>query len=377
ADLDPLAFDVDVDPAGIVDVRVTGSVLTLTPRRRGTAHLTVHAQDGAGGDATMEFDATVSGNRSPSAKPETRTLKEDTPLAIAVLDNDTDADGDPLTISIHTPPRNGTAEVTGNVILYTPASEYSGSDSFVYLISDGFGGTSSAVVYLEITQTNDAPTFATPDAITAPADGAEIEFTPQTIAAGASLTITWALATDAEKEAVQYQWQASLRADFSTYLTLVNLPPTGTYSRTLAQINAMLDAAFVPATGPVTLYHRILASDGRATTATDPRSIVFVRVDETATARETEQPGRFALGQNYPNPFNPQTTIDYELDRPGPATLTLVNMLGQEVAVLADGEHVAGRHSVVLNARDLPSGVYVYRLSAAGRVAARTAVLMK
>jgi DNA-binding beta-propeller fold protein YncE len=73
-------------------------------------------------------------------------------------------------------------------------------------------------------------------------------------------------------------------------------------------------------------------------------------------------PVSFHLEQNFPNPFNPSTTIRYDLPNRAQVTLTVFNMLGQRVATLVQGEQEAGYHEAVFDARDLASGVYVYRL---------------
>jgi hypothetical protein len=72
----------------------------------------------------------------------------------------------------------------------------------------------------------------------------------------------------------------------------------------------------------------------------------------------------YALHGNYPNPFNPITEISYDLPEAGTVTLKVFDMLGREVAVLVNGEKPAGRHTIRFDARDLPSGVYVCRMTA-------------
>ena len=69
-----------------------------------------------------------------------------------------------------------------------------------------------------------------------------------------------------------------------------------------------------------------------------------------------------SLLQNYPNPFNPSTTISFELTRPEHIRLSIFTILGQRVAVLADGQRAAGWHRVAFDAAQLPSGMYYYRL---------------
>ena len=95
-----------------------------------------------------------------------------------------------------------------------------------------------------------------------------------------------------------------------------------------------------------------------------------------------ELPKRFSVGQNYPNPFNPVTTIPYALKENTRVTLTVYNVLGQQVTTLVDGFEQAGYKSAVWDGRDaagvaVPSGAYVYRLVTDDFVEARTMVLMR
>jgi len=74
----------------------------------------------------------------------------------------------------------------------------------------------------------------------------------------------------------------------------------------------------------------------------------------------------FKLYQNYPNPFNPATVIKYDLPGISNVTISVFNVIGQRVAVLLNGVQSAGAHSIVWNAQDFASGVYFYRIKAAG-----------
>jgi len=85
---------------------------------------------------------------------------------------------------------------------------------------------------------------------------------------------------------------------------------------------------------------------------------------------------------NHPNPFNPSTTISFELDAPGAASVRIVNAAGDVVATLTLGDLPAGRHAAVWNGRDdagrpAASGVYLYELEALGSRQTRQMILIK
>ena len=85
----------------------------------------------------------------------------------------------------------------------------------------------------------------------------------------------------------------------------------------------------------------------------------------------------FALNANYPNPFNPTTSISYTLPEDLHARLTVYNMLGEQVATLADEVQAAGLHQVTFNASNLASGLYYYRLEAGANVQVNKMMLLK
>jgi hypothetical protein len=102
---------------------------------------------------------------------------------------------------------------------------------------------------------------------------------------------------------------------------------------------------------------------------------VGVTVDVKTTPAEL--PSQYMLAQNYPNPFNPMTTIRYETKSIGWVKLKVYNTLGQEVATLVDRTLGAGSHTAVFDARNLPTGVYIYRLTANNFTATRKMLLVR
>ena len=89
------------------------------------------------------------------------------------------------------------------------------------------------------------------------------------------------------------------------------------------------------------------------------------------------QPAAFELRANYPNPFNPTTMLDFSLARAGEVQLAVYNVLGEQVATLAQGQMTAGQHQIAFNASALASGVYFARLSAFGETAEQKMLLIK
>ncbi len=86
---------------------------------------------------------------------------------------------------------------------------------------------------------------------------------------------------------------------------------------------------------------------------------------------------KFTLEQNYPNPFNPTTTIGYVLQEKGNAKLTLLNALGEDIAVLVNGEQEKGFHKVEFDGSKLTSGVYFYQLRAGNFTTTKKLLLLK
>ena len=103
----------------------------------------------------------------------------------------------------------------------------------------------------------------------------------------------------------------------------------------------------------------------------------YHRTNATAVAQQAVVPSDFRLEQNYPNPFNPSTTIRYGLPNRSHVTLAVFNTLGQQVALLQNGEQEAGYHEAKFDGRNLSSGVYFYRLQAGTFVETKRLLLLR
>ena len=80
---------------------------------------------------------------------------------------------------------------------------------------------------------------------------------------------------------------------------------------------------------------------------------------------------------NYPNPFNPVTTISYEIIQDADVSLTVYNMIGQQVAILVNQWQQPGTHSAKFNASNLASGIYLYRLKVGDKIVQKRMILLK
>ncbi|MGQ0699505.1 MAG: Ig-like domain-containing protein [Panacagrimonas sp.] len=116
-----------------------------------------------------------SANTAPKAKADSFTVKEDSKRTdLKVVRNDTDADGDTLTVTTLTKPTKGGTVVLAagsKSVLYTPKANFVGTETFKYSISDGKGGTSQATVTMKVNNVNDAPD-ARNDSFTVPKNAA-------------------------------------------------------------------------------------------------------------------------------------------------------------------------------------------------------------
>ena len=91
----------------------------------------------------------------------------------------------------------------------------------------------------------------------------------------------------------------------------------------------------------------------------------------------SEIPDQFSLAQNYPNPFNPTTTISFALPRQSHVRLSLIDILGREIAILVDKALPSGQHKTVFDAKGLASGTYFIRIKAADFIDTKRMLFLK
>ena len=212
---------------------------------------------------------------APIALADAATTNEDTSVAIDVLANDTDADGDPLTISTATDGGRGSTSIVGGQIIYTPHPDTHGADTFAYVIDDGTGRTATASVIVTITPVNDPPVAAADAATTT-------EDTPTTIDVLANdtdaeddpLTITSTTdGTDGATAIAAGQITYTPNPDTNGTDTFTYTIDDGTGQTSTASVTVAVTAVNDPPT----------AADDTATTTEDTPTTIDVLANDTDT----------------------------------------------------------------------------------------------
>ncbi|TRX76530.1 Ig-like domain-containing protein [Pseudomonas mangiferae] len=145
-----------IDPAtGLISGTLGGHASTQGPNGGGAYTVTLTVSDGNGGTLQQTFVLNV-GNPPPTTANSAFTTAEDTAYQGTLVASD--SDGDAFTFSVAQPPAHGTLVLNADgTFTYTPATDYTGADSFTYQVVDSDGGIATAVVSIVVTSANDAP----------------------------------------------------------------------------------------------------------------------------------------------------------------------------------------------------------------------------
>jgi hypothetical protein len=175
--------------------------------------------------------------------------------------------------------------------------------------------------------------------------------------------------------AIMLKWVAPDDPDINYYevykSTIENFDPTG-----MEPIAKLTETEYVDqnvVTGG-TYFYQVTAYDFSGN-----RGAFAAEIQAMATFTELtgEVPAQFELSQNYPNPFNPTTNIEFAIPEAGAVTITIFDVSGKQVGTLVDEFMQPGRYTVPWNARDLASGVYIYKMTSSSFVQTNTMLLIK
>jgi len=303
---------------------------------------------GAGRVSLYGSLALIPVNHKPNAQNDVTETAEDTQLTIHVLANDSDSDNDALTIQSVSGIQNGSITFNDSLVIYTPATDFFGADSFQYVINDGNGATDTAQVNITVRSVNDAPVISG-----LPADvnlesnactGLGMAQYASDVDTPDSL-LSWSF-TVSDPAAISYQYDAQ-----TDTLTICSLGIPGDYE-----------------------LYATLTDDS---SASDMDTIAVHVSSPSAIAGQNGAPRHFELSQNYPNPFNPVTTIRYAVAAPGRILIELFDVNGKKMATLVNSDKQPGIYHVTLNGAHFSSGVYVYRMTAGNFTKTRKLMLIK
>ncbi|MCG6912389.1 aryl-sulfate sulfotransferase [bacterium BMS3Abin03] len=97
----------------------------------------------------------------------------------------------------------------------------------------------------------------------------------------------------------------------------------------------------------------------------------------TSTEKNKSLVLKYSLNQNYPNPFNPVTKINFTIPKTGKVKLSVYDILGHKIKTLLNKRMLQGAHSIKFNAKNLPSGVYIYTLNTNDYTVSKKMILLK
>ncbi|EME0095732.1 tandem-95 repeat protein, partial [Vibrio parahaemolyticus] len=259
-----VSLDTNNGPAnGTVSVNPDGSV-TYTPNDNyvGKDTFTYVVTSGGVSESTAVEVNVTPVNDAPVAKDDTAITDEDTPVTIDVLPNDTDADGDKLSVeSASVPKEQGTVEVVNGKLVFTPAENFNGHAEITYTVTDG-QLTDEAKVTVTVNPVNDAPTIKV-DAVESITEDAV-----STDTVVATLTVR-------DTDTPEDQLTVSLENNSNGYFVLVGDEVKLTQAGVDAVNNDELDLKDLTISASV--------SDGVNPTASDSDSLVVNRVNDEPT----------------------------------------------------------------------------------------------
>ncbi|HHF2856288.1 TPA: tandem-95 repeat protein [Vibrio diabolicus] len=259
-----VSLDTNNGPAnGTVSVNPDGSV-TYTPNDNyhGTDSFTyIVTSGGVSESTTVSVDVTPV-NDAPVAKDDIATTQEDTAVTIDVLPNDTDVDGDKLSIqSASVPEAQGKVEIVDGKLVFTPAENFNGDAEITYIVTDG-QLTDEAKVTVTVNPVNDAPTIKV-DAVESITENAV-----STDTVVATLEV-------ADSDTPEDQLTVSLENNSNGYFVLVGDEVTLTQAGVDAVNNDELNLKDLTISASV--------SDGVSPTANDSDSLIVNRVNDAPT----------------------------------------------------------------------------------------------
>ncbi|MDZ7336073.1 MAG: PKD domain-containing protein [candidate division KSB1 bacterium] len=250
-------------------------------------------------------------------------------------------------------------DAKGRIIIFGPPN-WHGQETITVQVFDGAGGSDTKPCKITVLSVPDNPE-------------------PFTIIKPNGVVIS------ASEDSILFLWHKSHDPEGGRPMYQLSIADGITFGHVIDQYNYILDTSFVYVPKlPLQsgkYYWRVVAFNGVGSTASNIGSF---EVSTTSVDADnfSKLPKDYALFQNFPNPFNPETRIIYQLPEKTFIILEIFNSLGQRVAILEEGMKEAGVHTAIWSphhgmGQRIPSGVYICRLKAGGRLFERKMLLLQ
>jgi len=301
-----------------------GNVLIYSPGFgfAGTDSFVYTIADSFGQTSSAIVTVTVGPNDPPEANPDAATTTQNSPVAIAVLSNDSDPDGDPISISnfaVFTA-AGGSVSIDDNQLVYTPAAEFTGTDTFVYTITDSFGAIGSSTVTVTVAPDNTAPIAVDDEATTFEDIPVEIGVLDNDFDLDGDLVeILEFSSTSAAGGTVTYNANGTIdrNDDFLEYIPPAEFTGTDSFTYTIVDQQEATSAATVTVTVEPPPNPPVAEDDFAETLEDEPVSIDVLGNDtdvdgdplEIADFPETTAGGGTVSFDNNGTPFNPEDDL--------------------------------------------------------------------
>lgn len=342
---DNLTYSASNGPAGSV-FNPTTHIFSWKPtgKQAGVYTVTFNVSDGVFTSSLNVKITVLDVNIAPVIQPiADKTINTGQTLTIDVVA--TDDDGDALTYGyLGSLPQGATFDAGTHKFSWKPTSTQAGDYEVTFFVFDG-KLTATATVKIKVVKVNSAPVFT--------------KWLPDTTINVHNVQVLF-----------KFQYQVSDPDGDNVTFKLDSGPEGSTMTSSgLFQWIPKVSQAGQTFYVMVTISDGILSETKISTLITNP---TIVGVEENGIL-----PNNFVLDQNYPNPFNPTTEIRFEIPKESYVTLRVYNSIGKDVAELVNRELSAGQYKVNFNGKDLPSGIYYYKIQAGEFIQTRKMLLVK
>jgi VCBS repeat-containing protein len=189
------------------------------------------------------------------------------------------------------------------------------------------------------------------------------------------VNVSWAaLSADAEGDDTKLFLEISGNAGFGEILELLDVSVTAAmqvdftteWAAGVYDVITGREPGNVLVGGTATAYFRLTSTDGNTLASGDVHAMDITRASVTDT-EDSSLPAEFMLRGNYPNPFNPTTTISFDLPETADVQVDVLDLLGRSmISIPAQSMSAGVNRTVSIDAADLTSGIYMYRVMARG-----------